>query len=232
MNFLGSYTIKGVGKANVDKKILHCDFTISPTAFTAKFGQYMEDLPSEANIKLQQAVASKKDIKIDKSYADDLDVFLQKIKDVAEQETADTSMGFGAGEKEEEEEAEGLKERGATSEKIQYKSKGSSSSEIDTYDTKTGKKAGGIYLKDGNSSGELVPLTLTEQVQATYDFNATAPQKKSLKTSGIFKIANKSAHNRIWDVDVTFKNLDNVEIDDHLYFKSIEPQVETPLSIL
>ncbi len=105
MNFLGSYTIKGVGKANVDKKILHCDFTISPTAFTAKFGQYMEDLPSEANIKLQQAVASKKDIKIDKDYADDLDVFLQKIKDVAEQETADTSMGFGAGEKEEEEEA-------------------------------------------------------------------------------------------------------------------------------
>ena len=79
-------------------------------------------------------------------------------------------FGFGADESAEKAEAEKMKSQSG-SETITYEDRDSSTAGIETYDSKTGKKEGVITLGPQGNTGLLVPLEITEKIEAHYAFN-------------------------------------------------------------
>lgn len=231
---MADYNIKNVGKAFITRNSLRCDFTINKDAFMEKYSASIEELPSNAVQKLTNAISSKKDQKLGGKDVALFEIFFQKIQMEAAKAPADESRssaapsssttGFDSSEKSDAKSSEDMKSQDTDSKQITYVDKDKSGAGIETYDAKTGKKEGSITLKDGNSTGELVPLEIIEKVEAAYEFNGEKPKEDSLKTSGVFKITNVSEKNRIWDVDVSFKNTDKVDIEKELYYKSINPK--------
>ncbi len=134
-------------------------------------------------------------------------------------------FGFGSDESAEKAEAEKMKSASG-SETIEYKDGDSSTAGIETYDSKTGKKEGVITLGPKGNTGLLVPLEITEKVEAHYAFNEEEDIEDDRKVSGELKITNPSDSNKIWDVDLTLEKGKDISLDDELHFKNIEPGAE------
>lgn len=138
-------------------------------------------------------------------------------------------FGFGSDESKEKAEAEKMKSKSG-SDTVAYEDKDSSTTGIETYDAKTGKKEGVITLGSQGNTGMLVPLEITEKIEAHYAFNEEADIEEDRKVSGEFKITNPSADHKIWDVDLTLEKGKDISLDDELHFKTIEPNGEEVLA--
>ncbi|MHA1646422.1 MAG: hypothetical protein ACTSVL_02520, partial [Promethearchaeota archaeon] len=210
-----SYNITNIGKAEITKKWLKCNFNISADEFFNKFNDFIEEyLPLDV---IRTAIEKPgSEIKIDKKHKDRIDDFFKKIK---ERQDSDVQMGFGAEESQEYGDSESMKTTGETSEKIEYRS-------FDTFDKETGKKEGKIILGTPGATGKLVPIEIIEKVETHFKYNEEKDIKKKRKTSGVFKISNPSNENKIWDIDVSFTKDKPASIDDTIHINSIEPNGE------
>jgi hypothetical protein len=225
---MGNYDIDGVGNAEVDKKAMTCDFSISADEFFDQFQKLVEELPSGLLDDVRKAIEKKKETKFDKKYKDDLDDFFYRVKQLASSEDtdaapSDTDEGFSDDEAEEAKQAEEIKGMESDSETINY---GDDDGVIDTFDKKTGKKEGEIHLGEKGATGLLVPLDIVEQVSATYEFNEEESLEDAREISGYFKITNPSENDKIWDADITFKKDKAVDLDDAIKIRNLAPSEE------
>jgi hypothetical protein len=218
--------IKDVGSVTVDKK-LECSFKVTADKFFSMFPDLVGNLSSDlANI-IRQAIDSGKSQKLGK-YQDEAQLFFNKVQQRQASAGVEKkqAMGFAADEKADAATAEKMKGEQSDSKKLTYHDGDSSSAGIETYDNKTGKKEGTIYLGEKGAEGALVPLVITETVHASYEFNAEESKEEDRKVVGEFKIINPSEKNRIWDVDIAFEKNKPINLDDKLAFRNIEPKSE------
>lgn len=221
------YNIKNVGKATVEKKFIRCDFSLNYNSFATKFAQEIASLPTGATKELSQAIATKKETKIDKNNFDVFETFFGKVKDAAEKEASaaparGVKSGFSADEQEEAAKSGAMKQQDVESKDIKYQDKDSKPG-IQTYSKKTGKEIGTITLGEAGETGEVVIVEAIEKIEAKFDFNGEKPKDEDRSTSGLFKITNPSNRNRIWDIDIDIKKGKEVDLPEHIYVKNLEP---------
>jgi hypothetical protein len=120
-----------------------------------------------------------------------------------------TRMGFDKSEKEEELVADALKRKDMDTGRVELIDRDTSTPVIETYDKDTGKLEGSIVLKDGNREGLLALVKIIEAVEVEQDHDANI---NSFKHSGKFNIENPSTVDRLWDVDVSLKNIGSTDL--------------------
>jgi len=229
---MADYNIKGVGTAVVDKK-LECNFSISSAKFFQMFPDLVARLPSDLTKAIASAIDSKKSEKLDKSLRNDAEDFFSKVEKKAASAPAvepkkaeePKKATFATNEASEASTAEKMKSRDIESKQISYADKDTSNG-IETYDSKTNKLEGRIFLGENGAEGEVVPVTIVETVHASYEFNAEESKEDDRKVTGEFKIVNPSEHNRIWDIDLTFKKDKGITLEDSLHVQALNPKEE------
>ena len=80
---------------------------------------------------------------------------------------------------------------------------------IETYDADTGALEGSILLKDGNREGLLGLVKIVENVSVELDHDSNI---ESMNFQGNLNIENPSKKDRIWDIDITLKNIDKTDL--------------------
>lgn len=225
LNMGTKYNIIDIGTAEVDKKWMKANFSISYNQFVDKFGDLIEDyLPKDD---IEKAIDSPgEEIKIDKKSRDRLEEFFEKVAAKAEEMSSGTKMGFNADERSESATSESMKSRSSQTSTISYQDNDPSTAGIETYDARTGAKEGQIVLGEDGATGELVPLEIIEKVEAHFEFNADEDIEEDRKTSGQFKITNPSESHKIWDIDVNFNKEGSASIDEDIHINNLEPQGE------
>ena len=118
-------------------------------------------------------------------------------------------MGFGAEEADEALEAEGLKRTQMDVGKAELVDRDTSTPYIETYDEDTGELEGSILLKDGNRAGLLAVVRIVEKVDVEQDHDANI---ESLGFSGKLNVENPSDKDRLWDIDITLKNIESTSL--------------------
>jgi len=118
-------------------------------------------------------------------------------------------MGFGAEEREEALEAEGLKRTQMDVGRAELVDRDTSTPYIETYDEDTGELEGSILLKDGNRQGLLAVVRIVEKVDVEQDHDANI---ESLGFSGKLNVENPSDKDRLWDIDITLKNIESTSL--------------------
>lgn len=118
-------------------------------------------------------------------------------------------MGFGAEEREEALEAEGLKRTQMDVGRVELVDRDTSTPYIETYDEDTGELEGTILLKDGNREGLLAVVRIVEEVDVKQDHDANI---ESLGFSGKLNVENPSDRDRLWDIDITLKNIESTSL--------------------
>jgi len=118
-------------------------------------------------------------------------------------------MGFGADEREEALEAEGLKRTQMDVGRAELVDRDTSTPYIETYDEDTGELEGTILLKDGNRAGLLAVVRIVEKVDVEQDHDANI---ESLGFSGKLNVENPSDKDRLWDIDITLKNIESTSL--------------------
>jgi hypothetical protein len=87
------------------------------------------------------------------------------------------------------------------------------SDEIQTIDRDSGKKEGVIKLAPGKKEGKLVPIKILEKSKIYLEHDGSESEEESV-TSGEFSIENVSSKDRLWDIDLTLKNIDSTDFED------------------
>jgi uncharacterized repeat protein (TIGR01451 family) len=118
-------------------------------------------------------------------------------------------FGWGAEEKKEEKVAEGLKRSEMDVGKVTLVDRDISTPVIETYDADTGKLEGAILLKDGNREGLLGIVKIAEDVSVDLDHNSNI---ESMNFQGKLNVENPSKKDRLWDIDITLKNIDKTDL--------------------
>jgi hypothetical protein len=238
---MGTYNISGVGRAEVDKKELTCDFNISADAFFSRFSNLADELSSESMSDIRTAIDSKKAQKYDgKKYRDQLEDFFSKVESKTKSggssapasSSGSKKMGFGSDEAKEQDSSQAYKEMDTEGTTIHYKNR-DSSGKILTKDHETGEVEGEIILGEKGAEGLPIPIEIIEKIEATYEFNAEEPKDdpEARKVSGLFKIKNPSSKDHIWDVDIFIdkENAKGVDIPEHIKYKNIDHDEEQTL---
>ncbi|MHA1512430.1 MAG: hypothetical protein ACTSRX_12015 [Promethearchaeota archaeon] len=147
----------------------------------------------------------------------------RKRKKKEQKPPKETKMGFSEEEVVEKQQAEELKTYSGESEEIQYENR--SGDIIETFDSASGKKEGEISLGSNGAKGKFVMLEVIEKSENHYEYNAETDIEEDRKTSGIFKIKNPSDSDKIWDIDVTFKDAPE-GLGDEIHLKNLDPSGE------
>ncbi len=197
----------------VAKKSLNVKINMPWDKFSLKFAAELADLSTGTIAVLQDALISKKDVKIKKE-GDELDKFFTKVEAAQKK----SPMGFGAEEKAEVTHADKLKG--------QQMDKGTKVKGGTTYDEKTGRPEGKVVLKDGNEEGLKVPIIIEEQVKS--HLTHTGEKVEDEVISGLFKIQNPSKRDRLWDIDIKLKDIGSTSMEkEELSFRELEPEKDT-----
>lgn len=197
---MGFHDLGKYGSADVSPKKLTVSLKgMDWDKFKYKFVEEIGDLQDSTAALLQDAIKTGKDVKLKKE-SDELDVFFSKV-----QERIVSGVPTGSEEAEKEKEAEEIEERGFDKTKVATRA-------TTTYDSKTGRKEGEVSLKDGKTDALLVPIVVQESVQSHFDHTGKEVEDRVL--SGNFKVKNPSTKDRLWDLEVTLKNIGDTSIDD------------------
>jgi len=124
---------------------------------------------------------------------------------------AEKKRDYGWDEEDREEalEAEGLKRTQMDVGKAELVDRDTSTPYIETYDEDTGELEGLILLKDGNREGLLAVVRIAEEVNVEQDHEANIG---SLGFSGKLNVENPSKKDRLWDIDITLKNIQSTNL--------------------
>ncbi|MFX1463529.1 MAG: hypothetical protein ACFFBF_10870 [Promethearchaeota archaeon] len=118
-------------------------------------------------------------------------------------------MGWDKEEADEEIVAEALKRKDMDTGRVELLDRDTATPVIETYDEDTGKLEGSIVLKDGNREGLLALVKIIEEVDVTQDHDGNI---ESFTHSGKFNIENPSKVDRLWDIDVSLKNIGSTNL--------------------
>jgi hypothetical protein len=119
-------------------------------------------------------------------------------------------MGFGKDEMNEYKKSQDYKRQQMDSGDMNYES-----DEIATIDRDSGKKEGVIKLAKGKDEGKLVPVKILEKSEIYLEHDGSESEKES-KASGEFSIENVSSKDRLWDIDLTLKNIDSTDFEEDI----------------
>ena len=105
--------------------------------------------------------------------------------------------------------AEGLKRTDMDEGKVKLVDRNTATPVIETYDKDTGQLEGSILLKDSNREGILTLVKIIEGVEVKQDHDAIV---ESLSFGGKISIENPSKTDRLWDIDLSLKNIDTTDL--------------------
>ena len=105
--------------------------------------------------------------------------------------------------------AEGLKRTDMDEGKVKLVDRNTATPVIETYDKDTGQLEGSILLKDSNREGLLTLAKIIEGVEVKQDHDANV---ESLSFGGKISIENPSKTDRLWDIDISLKNIDTTDL--------------------
>ena len=131
----------------------------------------------------------------------------KKDKKKKEKPTKDTH--WDDSEREEEVIADALKRTDLDEGRVELIDRNSATPVIETYDEDTGELEGSILLKDGNREGLLALVKIIEDVEVKQDYGGKI---ESFNFEGKLNIENPSAVDRLWDIDITLKNIGNTNL--------------------
>ena len=117
--------------------------------------------------------------------------------------------GWDKAEAEEEIIAEALKRKDIDTGRVELIDRDTATPVIETYDEDTGKLEGSIVLKDRNREGLLTLVKIIEEVDVVQDHDAVI---ESFTHTGKFNIENPSTVDRLWDIDVSLKNIGSTNL--------------------
>ena len=80
---------------------------------------------------------------------------------------------------------------------------------IETYDADTKDREGIILLKEGNREGLTGIVKIIENIEIELDYSGDI---KSLNGRGTLIVGNPSSNDRLWDIDVSFKNIKGTDL--------------------
>ncbi len=120
-----------------------------------------------------------------------------------------TSTGWAAEETAEEKIAEGLKRSDLDDGKVTLIDRDLSTPVIETYDADTGELEGSILLKDGIREGMTGLVKIIENIDVELDHDANI---ESMNFQGKLSVENQSKKDRLWDIDLTLKNIDSTTL--------------------
>ena len=121
----------------------------------------------------------------------------------------ESGYGWGRDEEAEEKVAEGLRRTEMDEGKVKLVDRDISTPVIETYDADTGELEGSILLKDGNREGLLGLVKIIEAVDVELDHNANI---EAINFTGKINVENPSEKDRLWDIDVTLKNIEDTNL--------------------
>jgi len=107
-------------------------------------------------------------------------------------------------------EAEGLKRVEMDEGRVELVDQDKSTPVIETYDEDTGELEGSILLKNGNREGLLALVKIIEEVNVEQNHEADI---ESIKFGGNLNVENPSKKDRIWDIDLTLKNIESTNLE-------------------
>jgi len=134
---------------------------------------------------------------------------MARKKDKKHHEEPTRGSGWDASEAKEEKVAEGLKRSQMDDGKVTLIDRDLSTPVIETYDADTGALEGSILLKDGNREGLLGLVKIVENVSVELDHDSNI---ESMNFQGNLNVENPSKKDRIWDIDITLKNIDKTDL--------------------
>ncbi|MHA1626182.1 MAG: hypothetical protein ACTSXN_09370 [Promethearchaeota archaeon] len=117
--------------------------------------------------------------------------------------------GWDASEADESKVAEGLKRTDKDDGRVTLVDRDLTTPVIETYDADTGALEGSILLKDGNREGLLGLVKIVENVSVELDHESNI---ESMNFQGNLNIENPSKEDRIWDIDITLKNIEKTDL--------------------
>ncbi|MHA1723436.1 MAG: hypothetical protein ACTSXH_01140 [Promethearchaeota archaeon] len=132
----------------------------------------------------------------------------KKEKEKKKKEEPSTAH-WGAEEEDEALKAEGLKRIDMDVGRVELVDRDTSTPYIETYDEDTGELEGSILLKDENREGLLDLVKILEQVKLEQDHDANM---KSIGFKGQLNVENPSKVDRLWDIDLTLKNIEQTTL--------------------
>lgn len=119
-------------------------------------------------------------------------------------EKPERRMGWGAEEVGEELVADALKRTDLDEGRVKLVDRDTATPVIETYDKDTGELEGSIILKDRNREGLLAQVKIIEEVDVKQDHDGNL---ESISFAGKLNIENPSKTDRIWDIDLSLKNI-------------------------
>ncbi|GAI88016.1 unnamed protein product, partial [marine sediment metagenome] len=122
---------------------------------------------------------------------------------------AKPKYGFAAEEAGEEKIAEGLKRSDLDDGKVTLIDRDLSTPVIETYDADTGELEGSILLKDGIREGMTGLVKIIENIDVELDHDANI---ELMNFQGKLSVENQSKKDRLWDIDLTLKNIDSTTL--------------------
>jgi len=134
---------------------------------------------------------------------------MARKKEKKPREAPRTSTGWAAEEVAEEKIADGLKRSDLNDGKVTLIDRDLSTPVIETYDADTGELEGSILLKDRNREGLTGLVKIIEKVDVELDHDANI---NAMNFKGKLSVENQSKKDRIWDIDLTLKNIDRTTI--------------------
>jgi hypothetical protein len=130
-------------------------------------------------------------------------------KDKKKKEKPERKMGWGKEEAKEELVADALKRTDLDEGRVKLIDRDTATPVIETYDKDTGELEGSIVLKDRNREGLLAQVKIIEEVDVKQDHDGNV---ESMGFTGKLNIENPSNVDRLWDIDVSLKNIGSTNL--------------------
>ena len=191
----------GLGFVEVGRR-LKANLKVSSDTLFDKFSDLTADLSSESVGIIRGAVDKGTETRLKGNASSEINDYFEKIKSLS------SKLGFGADEMDEYQRSQDYKRQQMDSGDMAYES-----DEIATIDRDSGKKEGVIKLAQGKDEGKLVPVKILEKSKIYLEHDGTDAKEESV-TSGEFSIENVSSKDRLWDIDLTLKNIDSTDFED------------------
>jgi hypothetical protein len=192
-----------LGSVEIGRR-LKANLNISSGALFDKFSDLTADLSTESVGIIREAVDNGTEPRLRGNASSEVHDYFDKIKSLS------GKMGFGKDEMNEYKKSQDYKRQQMDSGDMNYES-----DEIATIDRDSGKKEGVIKLAKGKDEGKLVPVKILEKSEIYLEHDGSESEKES-KASGEFSIENVSSKDRLWDIDLTLKNIDSTDFEEDI----------------
>jgi hypothetical protein len=193
----------GLGYVEIGRKF-KASLKVSSSALFDRFSNLTADLSTDSVNIIRGAIDQGTETRLKGNASSEIADYFEKIK------TLQGNMGFGADEMDEYKKSQEYKRQQRDSGDMGYES-----DEIVTIDRDSGKREGVIKLAQGKDEGKLVPIKILEKSKIFLEHDGTESKEESV-TSGEFSIENVSSKDRLWDIDLTLKNIDSTDFEDEM----------------